>query len=80
MLTASDDALDPTESAEWLHAVLGQLPPRDRLVLTLMYVEEQSVSEIASVTGWTQSMVKVQAFRARKKLRALLEESARKAR
>ena len=53
--------------------VLSQLAPRDRLVLTLMYLEEQSVDEIAEATGWSRSMVKVQAWRARKRLKRLLE-------
>jgi DNA-directed RNA polymerase specialized sigma24 family protein len=44
-------------------------------VLVLRYVEERSVEETAGLTGWTQTMVKVQSWRARKKLRKLLEEA-----
>ena len=40
---------------------------RDRLVLTLLYLEERSVAEAAEMAGWSQTMVKVQAFRARGK-------------
>jgi DNA-directed RNA polymerase specialized sigma24 family protein len=40
-----------------------------------MYLEELSVAEIAERAGWSQTMVKVQAHRARKKLRILLESS-----
>jgi len=72
---APDGELEARESAELLHRMLEQLPPRDRLVLTLMYVEELSVAEAAEHAGWSKSMVKVQAFRARKKLRALLEQT-----
>lgn len=67
--------VDPVLAGETLHALLDRLPPRDRLVLVLRYVEECSVQETARLTGWTQSMVKVQAWRARKKLRTLLEEA-----
>ena len=67
--------LEAAEAAERLHRVLGQLAPRDRLVLTLMYLEEMSVAEIADHTGWSRTMVKVQAHRARKKLRALMEQA-----
>ena len=67
--------LDPAEAAEALHGLLGQLPPRDRLILTLRYVEEKSVEEAAEQTGWSQTMVKVQSWRARKKLRALYEQA-----
>lgn len=68
------DALEADEAAEQLHALLNQLPPRDRLVLTLMYWEDMSVAQAAKETGWSASMVKVQAHRARKKLRQLLEK------
>ncbi|MCE5325950.1 MAG: RNA polymerase sigma factor [Planctomycetaceae bacterium] len=71
------DQADPAaadEAAELLHKVLAQLPTRDRLVLTLMYLEELPVSEVAHRTGWSQTMVKVQAHRARGKLRALLDK------
>ena len=51
-----------------MHRLLAQLPPRDRLVLTLRYLEECDVAETARRIGWTQTMVKVQTLRARKKL------------
>lgn len=70
---AEDTPTDPAQAGALLHAMLGQLPPRDRLVLTLMYLEGHSVAETAALTGWTQTMVKVQAYRARNKLKRLLE-------
>jgi RNA polymerase sigma-70 factor (ECF subfamily) len=71
---AATDSLSSQEAAETVHALLGRLPPRDRLVLTLIYLEERSVAETAELTGWTKAMVKVQAFRARAKLKKLLLE------
>ena len=56
-----------------LAQLMEQLPPRDRLVVTLLYLEERSVAEAARMAGWSQTMIKVQAFRARGKLRKLLE-------
>jgi RNA polymerase sigma-70 factor, ECF subfamily len=71
-LPASEDrAAD--DSTEEVAAALEQLPPRDRLVLTLLYLESRSVAEAADLAGWSQTMVKVQAYRARGKLRKLLE-------
>lgn len=70
-----ESPLETQEAAELLHDLLGQLPPRDRLVLTLLYLEELSVAEVARRAGWSRTMVKVQAHRARKKLRALLEKT-----
>ena len=57
--------------------MLEKLAPRDRLVLTLLYLESRSVAEAADLAGWSESMVKVQAHRARKRFRNLLEESNR---
>ncbi len=65
----------PSEAAEYLHTLLAQLPAEDRLVLTLHYFEALDTREIAERMGWTRSLVKVRAYRARKKLRTLLEEA-----
>jgi RNA polymerase sigma-70 factor (ECF subfamily) len=65
----------PAEAAEWLHRILAQLPPEDRLVLTLHYFEELDMNGIAERMGWTRTLAKVRAFRARKRLRTLLEEA-----
>ncbi len=73
----SVEELEPEEAGKRLHALLGQLPPRDRLVLTLRYVEDRSVEETAELTGWSQTMVKVQSWRARSKLRSLFERAER---
>ena len=60
------------EAGELVHLVLAGLPPRDRLVLTLMYLEERSVAEIAELSGWSVAMVKVQLWRARARLKKAL--------
>jgi RNA polymerase sigma-70 factor (ECF subfamily) len=69
------DKLDPEQAAGILHQMLAQLPPRDRLVLVLRYLEGCDVAETARRTGWTRAMVKVQALRARGKLKRLLERN-----
>ena len=56
---------------ELVGKLLSKLPPEDRLVITLLDLEEKSVKEISELTGWGQSLVKVRAFRARRKLRKL---------
>jgi len=69
-----DGSVDAAEAAGQVHALLAQLPPRDRLVLTLIYLDGCSVAEAAEQAGWSQTMTKVQAHRARKKLKKLLEQ------
>ncbi|HUB67979.1 MAG TPA: sigma-70 family RNA polymerase sigma factor [Candidatus Methylacidiphilales bacterium] len=59
---------------ERLYAALAQLSPKERLVITLLELEERSVQEIAGLTGWSMGNVKVRAFRARAALRKLLEK------
>ena len=54
--------------------VLQVLSPEDRLALTMIDGEGASVNEVAEVTGWSESKVKVRAFRARKKAREALEK------
>ena len=67
--------IEPDRAADILHRLLAQLPPRDRLVLMLRYLEGCDVAETARRTGWTKTMVKVQALRARNKLKKLVEHS-----
>lgn len=69
------NALDPGDAGALLHQILAQMSPRDRLVLTLRYLEQCDVVETARRTGWTKTMVKVQTLRARKRLRKLVEQS-----
>ena len=73
LASVEPEDIDPFRAADALQSLLEQLPPRDRLVLALRYIEDRSIEETAALTGWTQSMVKVQAWRARKKLRKLLQ-------
>ena len=74
-LKFSGPPTDAVDAREQLHMMLAKLGPRDRLVLTLLYWDGHSVAEAAKLAGWTQAMVKVQAHRARKKLKKLLKES-----
>lgn len=69
------DSISPEEAAEVVHRCLSELPPRDRLVLTLRFLEQCDVEETAQRTGWTTSLVKVQTYRAKQKLKKLLEKT-----
>lgn len=72
---AQEEALAAAKAAKELVAlVLERLKPADRLVVTLLELEEKSVREIAELTGWSQTLVKVRAFRARKAMRKIIEE------
>jgi RNA polymerase sigma-70 factor (ECF subfamily) len=57
------------DAKEIVTRLLAQLSPPDRLVLTLLDLEQRSTLEISQITGWTRPMVKMRAMRARFKLR-----------
>lgn len=61
----------PSSVREFLEKMLSQLAPDDRLVISLLDLEERSVKDIATITGWSVTLVKVRAFRARRKLRKI---------
>jgi RNA polymerase sigma-70 factor (ECF subfamily) len=66
--------MDATAAAAALHNLLAELPPADRLVLTLMYFEQCSLREIAKRAGWNETIVKMRVYRARQRLKKLIEE------
>ena len=59
---------------ELLKNLMARLSPPDRLVVTLLHLEEKSVAQVQALTGWSGPVVKVRAFRARKKLQRLLNQ------
>ena len=63
------------ESAqERLEAALRRLTPDDRAIITLVELEERSMEDAARRLGCGLSAAKVRAFRARRRLRAVLAE------
>lgn len=63
-----------TAAREMLHKLLSMLPPDDRMVLQMLDLEERSVKEIAALVGWSASLVKVRAFRARLRLKQIVNK------
>ena len=76
-VTAGPEELEPLQnlaSREIVEKLLEQLAPTDRLVLTLLHLEGRSVDEVRQITGWNVPVIKVRAFRARRKLRKYFEK------
>jgi len=63
---------------ELVQDLLGRLNAADRLVVTLLHLEEKTVAEVRALTGWSAALVKVRAFRARKKLQKILAQLEKK--
>jgi RNA polymerase sigma-70 factor (ECF subfamily) len=75
-LTAAEpkaDALND-ESRSLILRLLETLSADDRMVLSLLHLDGKSTDEIATLTGWSRTLVKVRAFRARRRLRATFEQ------
>jgi RNA polymerase sigma-70 factor, ECF subfamily len=70
----ADGVEEARHAAEVVHLLLAELKPRDRLVLTLAYLEDCDVKEIARLTGWSATMVKVQSYRARRRFAKICEQ------
>ena len=58
------------EEAQFL---LAQVPAEDRALLTMLYLNEMPLSEIAEHFGWSRANAKIKAFRARNRLKTILE-------
>ncbi len=71
VLTTSQEPgpADQLASRDLVAKLLNTLPPADRMVISMLELEDQSIEQIKARTGWNASLIKVRAFRARRKLR-----------
>ena len=58
--------------------LLSVLSPEDQQALLMIDGEDASIKEVAEATGWSESKVKVRAFRARRKVREAMEKLLRR--
>jgi RNA polymerase sigma-70 factor (ECF subfamily) len=71
-LAATTDELHPADALaarEIVEKLLARLAPGDRLLMTLLHLEDRSVEEVARIIGWGSTRVRVRAFRAHQKLK-----------
>lgn len=62
---------DPTVlmgARELVERLLEALSPQDRLLIRMLEMEDLSVDEVRQRTGWSATLIRVRAFRARRKL------------
>ena len=82
-LLAQDDpapeAARTEETLAVLEKLLSGLNERERIVIRLLDLEQRPVREVAELTGWGESKVKVTAMRARRRLGERLAAMERKA-
>jgi RNA polymerase sigma-70 factor (ECF subfamily) len=68
-----EQAVGDAQVADRLREAIDALPPVQRAVLTLYHLEEASIAEIATMTGLAAGTIKSHLFRARLRLRQVLE-------
>ncbi len=69
----ADGASAGPEIRALLMRLLDALSAEDRLVITLLHLEEKPIREIQELTGWGSVVVRMRAYRARQRLRKMLE-------
>ncbi|MEI6861325.1 MAG: RNA polymerase sigma factor [Verrucomicrobiota bacterium] len=74
------DAGEALAASELVEKLLAQLKPDDRTVIQMLDLEQKSLVEISEITGWNTTLIKVRAFRARRKLQKLFVELKKKER
>lgn len=70
-----EDVTLSQEQREQVRTLLQYLQPQYRLVVTLRYWQDKSYTEIAAITGTTESAVKSRLHRARRAMAELLAEA-----
>ncbi|HTL18872.1 MAG TPA: sigma-70 family RNA polymerase sigma factor [Patescibacteria group bacterium] len=77
-VSEGDEGSENAEAARQLiERILEKLTPAARLIITLLEIEDRSVKEISSLTGWSVPLVKVRAFRARAEMKKVLAKLKR---
>ena len=64
----SVNELGREEQIEAVNHVMENLPEEENLLLTLFYKKEKTIEDIAEITGYSQSNVKVKLYRIRKRM------------
>lgn len=70
----ASERLDSRSTQALVNAAIARLDEQDAEIITLFYQAEQTLEEIALITGQTPNNVKVRLFRARQKLKTILEK------
>jgi RNA polymerase sigma factor (sigma-70 family) len=73
-IETSYSRLTSQEQTKYINLALERLAPEDRTLLTLYYLEEQPIGEIAEITGISKENTKMRLHRARGKMYGVLSK------
>lgn len=69
---------DAFAARELVGRLLDQLPPAERKLIEWLDLEQRSMDDVAALTGSSKMVLKVRAFRARRKLQKALTQLKKK--
>ena len=64
--------IEEEEKRKMINMALEKMPRDEALILTLFYLEDNSIKDIVKITGLTESNIKVKMHRARKRMHQIL--------
>jgi RNA polymerase sigma factor (sigma-70 family) len=73
--TESPSAIERDETSNCVRRAVAELPPQDREVIVLYYLEDWTVAQISKTCGASPAAIDVRLHRARQRLRKILGES-----
>jgi RNA polymerase sigma-70 factor (ECF subfamily) len=71
----SSQKIEEDNQRYYINEALKQIPPKHSLALRLFYLQDFNIEEIKEITGWSTSNTKVILYRARNKVKTLLDET-----
>lgn len=69
------DVIELQEKKKEINRILSLMKPKERLMLELYYLQENSITEIHRITGFSVSNIKVMLHRARKNFATFFKSS-----
>ena len=74
LMGSSPAATEAIAARDVVDKVLGTLSPEDRSLILMVDLEGRSMQEIAELTGWSISKIKMRLFRVRPQLRQMIRK------
>ena len=76
---SAEEMPDQSEAlaSDILQKLLAALAPAERMLIDLLELEQKSIAEVCALTGWNSGVVRIRAFRARRKLKRLYQQLER---
>jgi RNA polymerase sigma-70 factor (ECF subfamily) len=68
---AEGGSASPDSARDLIETLLSSLKPEQQMVIRWLDLEQKTIDDVRALTGWSSGVVRIRAFRARRKLRDL---------